>query len=392
MKPSPYDIESLNAELRPDLEVIRLLGVGAMSSVFLARESGLRRQVALKILSPQYADDEVARLRFQREGHSAARLAHPNITAVYRIGTLQRGIPYLVMQYVEAGTLADRITATGPLDEPTAVRVLEQVATALAAAHKEGIIHRDVRPGNVLFDRESGRAVLTDFGLAAILIRDSAEDVKLTKPGEMLGDPAHMSPEQLRGEPVTAATDVYSLGLMAFDLFGATGPFDRGSSVQTALATLRGEPRTLSQVVPGVSESLSGLIGRCLAREPEHRPGAADVAAALRGDGGVGEANGKGNDLLATLIHRRVAPITLAYIVVAWALLGFIDQLVDRDVVPDFTYNLLLGPFIGGLVAAVVLAWFHGERGRQRFQKFEIMLLIVAAVIGFAISAVLLIE
>jgi len=390
VKPSPYDIGELNAELGPDLEVIRLLGTGAMSSVFLAREAGLRRQVALKILSPESGSDEVARLRFQREGHSAARLSHPNITAVFRIGTLARGIPYLVMQYIEAGTLADRITASGPLDEAAAIGVLEQVAQALAAAHKEGIIHRDVRAGNVLYDRESGRAVLTDFGLAAIRMRDSMEDIKLTKPGEMLGDPAYLSPEQLRGEPVTTATDIYSLGLMAYDLLGVPGPFDRGRKVQTAIATLRAEPRPLSQAAPGVSERLSELITRCLAKEPEHRPTAGDVVAALRGDGAQAAGAGGDANLLTNLIQRRVAPITLAYIAAAWIILSFIDQLVDRGVLPELTYNLLLGPFIGGLVAAVVLAWFHGARGKQRFQRFEIILLIAAGVVGLAISTFLL--
>lgn len=391
MKPSPYDIGELNTELGPDLEVIRLLGTGAMSSVFLAREAGLRRQVALKILSPEFGSDEIARLRFQREGHSAARLSHPNITAVFRIGTLARGIPYLVMQYVEAGTLADRITASGPLDEAAAIGVLEQVALALAAAHKEGIIHRDVRSGNVLYDRESGKAVLTDFGLAAIRIRDSNEDIKLTKPGEMLGNPAYLSPEQLRGEPVTTATDIYSLGLMAYDLFSAPGPFDRGTNIQTAMATLRAEPRPLHHAAPGVSETLSGLVARCLAKEPEHRPTASDVVAALRGDGPKGAGTGRDGNLLTNLIQRRIAPITLAYIAAAWIMLGFIDQLVDRGLLPEPTYNLLLGPFVGGLVAAVVLAWFHGARGKQQFQKFEIILLIAAGVVGLAISAVLLI-
>ncbi len=390
MKASPYDIDALNAELRPDLDIVRLLGTGAMSSVFLAREAALRRLVAVKILLPQFATDEVARLRFQREAHSAARLSHANITAVYRIGALSSEVPYLVIQYIEAGTLADRIRATGPLNEASAVRVLEQIAMALAAAHRQGIIHRDIRPGNVLYDPETGNAVLTDFGLAAILVRDTGDDIKLTKPGERLGDPAYLSPEQFRGEPITAATDIYSLGLMAYDLLGAPGPFDRGAHLQTALATLRAEPSPLASMVPSVSAELSALVIRCLARAPEHRPAANDVVAALRGEATSAPRSGDGSDLLGKLIHRRVAPITLAYIAAAWIMLGFIDQLVDRGLLPEPTYRLLLGPFIGGLVAAVVLAWFHGARGRQEFRRLEIILLIAAGLIGLTIGAVLL--
>ncbi len=387
MTTAPFDIAELDAELRPGLQIVRLLGVGSAASVFLAREDVLQRHVAVKVLSPLMAQDGIVRQRFLREARSAARLAHPNITAVYRVGELASGIPYLVMQYVDGGTVADRIRAVGPFSVDEARGIMAEVAAALAAAHKEGIIHRDLRPGNVLYERETGRAVLTDFGLAAIL--DIAE-ARLTRPGERVGDPAHMSPEQLRGEPVTAASDVYALGLFAYEILGTPGPFG-GSRLQAAMAHLTTQPRPLSTLHADIPADLSDLVVHCLAKEPEHRPSADDVVHTLRGRSPAEKSHAEDNDLLDALIKRRVAPITLAYVVAAWIILSFIDQLVDRGILPPATYGLSLGPFVGGLVAAGVLAWFHGASGRQEFRRLEIWLLVAAAIIGFAISGGVLI-
>jgi serine/threonine protein kinase len=184
--------EPLRAALLPELEPIRLLGSGATAHVYLAREPALARLVAA---------DAVARQRFEREAQSAARIAHPHVTAIYRVGRVPDGRPYIVMEYVEGRTLTDVLAAGGVYEEPAARELLAALASALTAAHEKGVIHRDVRPANVLLENRTGRAVLGDFGVAGLLDSGSAAAARLTTAGMVLGDPRYHSPEQVRGEP-----------------------------------------------------------------------------------------------------------------------------------------------------------------------------------------------
>ncbi|MGH7556064.1 MAG: protein kinase domain-containing protein, partial [Longimicrobiales bacterium] len=204
-------VARLEADLSPEFEVVREIAQGKIAHVYLARERALQRLVAVKVLRPELSVEQVHRVRFEREARSVAKLVHPNVVTVHRVGQLSDGSPYLVMEYVTGRNLADTLAAEGPLPEGDASSVLAQVAAALAAAHARGILHRDVRPANIVWTRESGRAVLMDFGIAAVAEEQSDTVTRLTESGEILADPAYMSPECLLGQSVTTATDVFSL-------------------------------------------------------------------------------------------------------------------------------------------------------------------------------------
>lgn len=269
------------ADLAPDLELVRALGEGAMARVFLAREPALKRLVAVKVLKPELARDPVAVRRFEREAESAARIQHPNVVTVHRIGTLSAGEPYLVMPYIRGGSLAQRLEATGPLEVEDARRVLRQVARALTAAHGIGVVHRDVKPGNVLRDAGGERVLLTDFGIAAILESGEGSSSRLTRDGERVGLARYSSPEQLRGDPLTDRADVYGLGLLAFELVSGRGPFPAEGEMDRIQAQLEEEAPRLGEVREGVDPALDELVARCLRKVPERRPSAEDVVEAL---------------------------------------------------------------------------------------------------------------
>ena len=269
----------LERALSPSFTLVKRLGAGGMGSVYLARDPVLKRLVAVKLMSPQLAADIDARARFEREAQAVASITHPNVVSVYSVGELENGVPYLVMQYVEGRTIADRLKEDGPFDARTAKRVLGEVASALAAAHKKGIIHRDIKPANIIWDDDSGRVLVTDFGIAAVLERGDVErePTKITHTGMAIGTPAYMSPEQLLAEPVTEKTDIYSLGLLGYELFIADGPYQVSSPREIMAAHLRDTPRKLSAMRADADPELERLLEACLAKDPKQRPSAAEV-------------------------------------------------------------------------------------------------------------------
>ncbi|HSG48168.1 MAG TPA: serine/threonine-protein kinase, partial [Longimicrobiales bacterium] len=236
----------LEEELAPEFQVSRVLGKGSMGTVYLAREVALERLVAVKVPLPELARDDEVRARFIREARAAARISHPGACSVYRAGQLDDGTPYLVMQYLEGRTLADVLAAEGPFSRDTALSILEQVAGALAAAHAQGIIHRDLRPGNVMWNEATGRAILTDFGIAGILETGSQTVSRITRAGQRLGEVGFVSPEQLQGETLTEAADIYSLGVLAHHLLTGEGPFAGSSPAQLLKAHIQDSPRALA--------------------------------------------------------------------------------------------------------------------------------------------------
>jgi len=267
--------------ISPEFQVVRQIADGMKAAVYLAREPALGRLVAVKVLAERFAGDDTVQRRFEREARSAARIHHPNVATVFRVGRTVAGLPFLVLPYVEGGTLEDRRAAAGELEVHEVRRYVAQAAAGLEAAHRLGVIHRDVRPANLLYDRASDRVLLTDFGLAAVM--DSLQDdaLKITVPGEVLGTPRYASPEQLRGEPVTDRADVYSLGVVAFELLTGAHPFPAPTLPALVAATQRDTPRRVTELRPSVDPQLDALVARCLNRRPEHRPFASDVAAAL---------------------------------------------------------------------------------------------------------------
>jgi hypothetical protein len=274
---SPADEDALFASLRealrPAYQLLRRIGEGGMGAVYLAREPALKRDVAVKVMLPWLASDETARGRFQREAQAVAAIAHPNVINIFGTGELADGTPYFVMQFVAGRGLDARLAAEGPLTMRETRRVLAEVAAALAAAHKRGIVHRDIKAANVLQDAESGRVIVTDFGIAAV--RDSAEqpNVKLTQPEHgSPGTPAYMAPEQLLGEPTTEASDVYAFGLLAYETLTGEGPFQGTSPHEIAAAQLRDTPPPLGSLRPDMDPALEQLVSSCLAKRPYDRP------------------------------------------------------------------------------------------------------------------------
>ncbi|MGI9627319.1 MAG: serine/threonine-protein kinase [Longimicrobiales bacterium] len=392
MSSDPSDLKArLTEELAPQFEVVRRLGESNMATIFLAREAELRRMIAVKVLKPELAQDEVAPLRFAREGQSAARISHPNVTSVYQVGKLSDETPYLIMEHVEGGTLEERVEAIGPFSVDDAKKVIHDIASALAAAHRRGIIHRDVRPSNVMWKAETGRALLTDFGLAAVEPSADHTTRHLTRTGEVvMGDVTFVSPEQLMGESVTGASDIYSLGGLASFLLTGHGPFVGKSAVDVASKHLKAEPPDLN-VEAGVPSGLAGLIRRCLSKNAAHRPTAEDVAAATAA-GAVSQVEADSYEMpfITALKKRRFVQILMVYGVAGGTLMGLADQLSQNAIIPQSAYALTLGLVVVGFAAACVVAWFHGEKGHQQVSKLEVVLLTVIALVAVLVSWIIL--
>jgi len=259
-----------------------------MGSVFLAREPELKRLVAVKVLSPALAVDPGARARFAREAQAVAQLSHPNIVAIYSVGQLADATPYFVMQHVGGRSMSERIEQDGPLGSEEAEQVLGEVASALAAAHERGIVHRDIKPANILYDDESGRVLVSDFGIAAVRPRGDQQGVtRLTQTGMAVGTPHYMSPEQLLAEDVTEKTDVYGLGLFGYEMIAGTGPFAATSPQELVAAHLRDTPKPLSEVGDHVDPELEGAVAACLSKQAGDRPTAKEIAQRFNPAAGV---------------------------------------------------------------------------------------------------------
>lgn len=273
----------LRKALEPSFILVRLLGAGGMGLVYLARDPALKRLVAVKVMSPGLAQDPEARARFQREAESVAAISHPNVVAIYAVGELANGLPYLVMQYVDGMSLADRLSMEGPLDVGETKLILGHVAAGLSAAHAKGVVHRDIKAANVLWDEAAGRALVTDFGIAAVSQPEpGADEMRLTRTGASVGTPQYMSPEQLLAERVDEKTDVYSLGLLGYELLAREGPFAVSSPNQLIVAHLRDAPRPISTLRADVDPMLETLLGSCLEKDAHARPTAEDVARRLQ--------------------------------------------------------------------------------------------------------------
>jgi serine/threonine-protein kinase len=381
--PSSQDrsLETLKQGLGQDFEVVRKLGRGTAATVYLAKERALGRLVAIKVMNASQVADETARRRFEREAKAAASLSeHPNVVAVHRFGRLPDETPYLVMRYVKGRTLEERLKAEGKLPLEQALTVLEGIASALDLAHSNNIVHRDVRPGNVLWDEDGQKALLTDFGIAAILATGSDDVTRLTQTGQLVGDPRYLSPEQLLDQDLTELADIYGFGVMGYELLTGEGPYDARSNTEWITAHLSKEPRDLAHERPDIPKNVSELLRRCLAREPNHRPGASDVARALEGGGAEEVPAGTVTSVeepadLGTLIKKKVPQVVFIAGVVGFGFTEFVQSLQDGGVIRQAAYPASLVLAASGVLGATVIAWFHGEKGRQRAPFIEYVLL-----------------
>jgi RNA polymerase subunit RPABC4/transcription elongation factor Spt4 len=295
---------ALTAKLASQYRIVRLLGRGGMGSVYLARDLTLDREVAIKVVKTADDSREIYD-RFRREARTAAKLSHPNIVPLHAFGEVE-GMPYFVMGYVRGESLADRLRRDGKLSEEEARRIFVEIADALDHAHRQGVVHRDVKPDNVLLEDESGRALLTDFGVAKAV--DTGEP--LTVHGSVIGTPHYMSPEQATGRSdIDGRSDIYSLGVMTYAMLAGRLPFEGKTASEILAKHLNQEAAPLRSFAPTVSDSTVHALERCLAKDPAERwPDARSLKLAL----GISEES-QLPDALHAAESRGIPALAIAY-------------------------------------------------------------------------------
>jgi WD40 repeat protein len=295
----PLDLGFLAPAQSPDemgrlgpYRILKVLGVGGMGVVFEAEDPALQRRVALKVMLPSLAASDSGRQRFLREARAAAAIEHDHIVPIYQVGEVD-GVPYLAMQLLQGETLDDRLKQCGRLPLREALRIGRELALGLAAAHRRGLIHRDVKPANVWLEARTGRVKILDFGLARTL-KETDPTVPavgvaaapgglsssfLTQVGALVGTPAYMAPEQFHGKPLDHHCDLFSLGCVLYFLCTGRLPFEAPDTVSLLLAVARHDPQPPRLLDAGIPPALSALILRLLAKDPADRPESADEAA-----------------------------------------------------------------------------------------------------------------
>lgn len=254
--------------------IVRLLGQGGMGEVYLAEDRKLGRKVALKFLTSYVAKDEARLRRFAQEARAASSLNHPNIITIHEIGEVE-GFRFMANEFIDGETLRQRI-AGGPLKPGEALNIAEQIASALAAAHAEGIIHRDIKPENIM-RRRDGIVKVLDFGLAKLTEQreagpeDATRDLVKTSAGVLMGTVAYMSPEQARGLPVDARTDIWSLGVVLYEMLTGHAPFEGDTSSDVLVAILEREPKSLMSFSAETPESLEWIVTKALTKDRDER-------------------------------------------------------------------------------------------------------------------------
>jgi hypothetical protein len=286
----------LGVEIAGRYRLDERLGAGGMSTVYRARDSVLERQVAVKLLAEHLAEDDGFLARFRREALAAAKLIHPNVVQVYDSGLdPDAHRHFIVMEYVEGPTVAQLIRQRAPQDTARAVDIAVQACDGLEYAHRHGVIHRDVKPGNLIMNPD-GVVKLADFGIAK-----AAEDSRITQIGSVVGTAAYLSPERIQGDEATASADVYSLGVVLYQLLSGKVPYETGSLSELAMRQQEGEPPPLHTLNPEVPPELSRAVTRALAGRPDLRyASAAEFGEAIR-------QGGRGRDSAVTMLLETAA-------------------------------------------------------------------------------------
>src|SRR2546429_3285302 len=291
----------------------RELGRGGMGIVYLAREVRLDRLVALKLLPPALARLTGPRERVLREARTAAKLSHPHIIPIFAVDEVNEFV-FFAMAYVAGETLTERVRQRGPLAPSEAGRVLREVAWALAYAHSQGLVHRDVKPDNIMLEEATGRALVADFGIAGQVRGAAGLDG-----GEVIGTPEFMSPEQALGEHVDGRSDMYALGIVGYFALSGKLPFEAGKAAEVLAKQVTEPAPPLASVSPGVPRRIAQAIDRCLAKDPADRPASGENVAELLG---------------VALEQRRELPGALRGVVKRNARLGGVGALVYRGSLP----------------------------------------------------------
>ncbi len=287
-------------------ELLRHIARGGMADVYLARDDLLDREVALKVLFPEFANDPNFVERFRREAQAAANLNHPNIVGVYDWGQ-ERGTYYIVMEYVAGRSMADVLRSTGPLHADRAAEIASDVASALAVAHQAGIVHRDVKLGNILI-ADDGKVKVADFGIATAFV--GSTDEGLTQHGSVMGTATYFSPEQAQGKPLDGRSDLYSLGVVLYEMLSGKPPFQADTPVGVAYKHVQEKPESLRQRGVNVAQSLEAITMKLLAKNPVNRyPTANDLKSDLtRYLGGAHQLPGSAAAAAAPKPAAAVAP------------------------------------------------------------------------------------
>ena len=303
----------LQAALGDGYAVEGQLGAGGFAVVYLVRDVHLKRKLAAKVLSPDVIASHSVLERFRREAETVAQLSHPHIVPLHFIGQ-KDDLVYLVMEAIDGGSLADRLEREKRLPIDDAARIFSEVASALAHAPKRGVVHRDIKPQNVLIDAESGRSLVTDFGIAR-----TSEGGSLTATGMVVGTPAYLSPEQVTGEPSDHRADIYALGVMMYEMLAGEPPFTGATPTAVLMKRLAGPPESLKKLRPEVPDTLAELVDACLATNPNERlSNAADITRALTGRSPVSGGHTTSSHIRVAKPARAVSPLAIAVIATAF--------------------------------------------------------------------------
>ncbi len=270
MQSPAASLDDVRRRLGDRYTIERELGRGGMGAVYLARDLKLDRPVALKVLPPELASDSSLRERFLRETRTAASFSHPNIVPVHSVED-RDGVLAFAMGFVEGESLAERVHRSGPLDVRSLVRLLQDVGYALAYAHGRGVIHRDIKPDNIMIERATGRALLMDFGISRSITANVSATQGLTRIGEVVGTPEFMSPEQATGDTIDGRSDLYSLGLVALYALTGTKPITGTSAQQILARQLTELPPSATSLRAELPASIGAAIDKCVAKQPDDR-------------------------------------------------------------------------------------------------------------------------
>ncbi len=266
-KPAPPQPD-LTGRTLGDFHILRKIGAGGMGQVYLARQTSLKREVALKLLRGELNENLTALARFQAEAQAVAKLNHPNIVHIHQVGEAD-GLRYMVLEFVEGRNLRDYLARKGPPDLPITLSVMRQVSLALQKAHEQGIVHRDIKPENILVTRKV-EVKVTDFGLSRFFTGE-APATNLTQSGVTLGTPLYMSPEQVQGHPVDNRSDIYSFGVTCYHLLSGEPPFRGTTAFDVALKHVQEQPRLLADLRPDLPPDLCGMVHKMMAKNPNDR-------------------------------------------------------------------------------------------------------------------------
>jgi Tol biopolymer transport system component len=351
-------------------EILAPIGAGGMGEVYRARDSKLKRDVAIKVLPESLAADPDALARFEREALAVAALSHPNILSIFDFGT-QDGVSYAVMELLDGGTLRSEL-AGGKLSSHRAIDYAVQIANGLAAAHEKGIVHRDLKPENLVVTKD-GRVKILDFGLAKLVQRAApGEETSAptatpgTEPGVVLGTVGYMSPEQVRGRPADARSDIFSFGAILYEMLSGRRAFQGDSAADTMSAILKEEPPDLSAANPNVSPGLERIVHHCLEKNPEQRfQSARDLGFALE----IGPTSAVGGAAVAPAGARKlpVLPILLALAILAIPIAAVLGRRNARSTVPVFQRlsfrrgNVLQAMFTPDAASVIYAAAWEGN-------------------------------